>query len=102
MGQVLGLAFFVLFMLSGVGLEFIATRRCRRRIDEWVTTQGLRTQSVTRRWFPVSGPWAWSGGRSHRVFGLTATDAQGQSRQGFARIGGGWGGIVADEIDVRW
>lgn len=88
-------------LAASAGIEPVAMLRCRRSIHEWVVVNDVQVQSVSRRRFSM-GPFTWRGARWSRVFALTATDRSGRSLQGFARVGGGYAGVLADEVDVRW
>jgi len=90
-----------ILLTLGVALEFIAGRRCQASIEKWASRNHYQLQSVKRRWLSL-GPWQWGSNRARRVFDLTVTDEQGGERTGLARIGGGIGGVVADDIEVRW
>ena len=102
MGQLLGLSFFAVFILASVVAEWIASGRARRNIVQRMYVMGYSVADISRRWFPMSGPWAWRGGRSHRVFRVSVVDGSGSGREAFARVGGGWGGVVADDITIQW
>jgi hypothetical protein len=89
------------FMAASAAIEPLAMLRCRRSINEWAIVNEVRMESISRRWFSP-GPFKWRGARWSRVFALAATDRSGRSLQGFARVGGGYAGVLADEVDVRW
>jgi hypothetical protein len=90
---VIGILVVVAFMIISLGFEVLAGRRCRRSINEWARRNQLQLRVVNRKWIAL-GPWQWKGGRSH--------SSDGAVREGFLRIGGGLGGFVADDIEVRW
>jgi hypothetical protein len=94
--------YIALSVLLGVSLalEPIAISRCRRTIRDWAAVSGLQLTSVTRRWVAL-GPYRWRGSRWSRVFAVEALDHSGVRRVGFARVSGGFGGLVADEVEVR-
>jgi hypothetical protein len=98
------IAFVILpaFLVISVATELVARRRCQSHLQVWMTDNHLELKSTSRMWLPTTGPFKWSEGRSHRVFRVNATDADGHARQGFARVGGGMGGVAADIIEVRW
>jgi hypothetical protein len=98
---VIGILVVVAFMIISLGFEVLAGRRCRRSINEWARRNQLQLRVVNRKWIAL-GPWQWKGGRSHRVFSVSVESSDGAVREGFLRIGGGLGGFVADDIEVRW
>jgi hypothetical protein len=88
-------------VLVSAALESIAMRRCRTSLRGWATAAGgVQINSLKRQWLFL-GPWQWRSNRWARVFAVTATDA-GRPRRGFARVTGGFGGLTADEVEVRW
>ena len=89
------------FMAASVAIEPLAMLRCRRSIHEWAVVNDVRVQTISRRWFSL-GTFTWRGARWSRVFALTATDRSGQPLQGFGCVGGGYAGVLADEVEVRW
>ncbi len=94
-----------LFILASVTLEIVASRRCRHRIQEWAAVEGGQVESVKRLWFEsgTSAMWGiWTGGRNRRYFNITVSDRTGSKRTGTAKVYGGFGGVVADEIEVSW
>jgi len=88
-------------MAVSVAIEPLAMLWCRRSIQRWAVVNDVRVQALSRRWFAL-GPFTWRGARWSRVFALTAMDKSGQSLNGFARVGGGYAGLLADEVEVRW
>jgi hypothetical protein len=98
----MGLIVFLTAVAIVVLLESMAMRRCRTRISTWASQNRLIVTSMKRLWFS-SGRWGfWAGGRSRRYFDLIVTDRAGMTRAATAKIYGGFGGYVADVIDVRW
>jgi hypothetical protein len=91
-----------LFVLASLSLEVVAARRCRYRLQQWAAMTGLQLRSVKRLWLST-GTWGiWSARSSRRYFNVTGVDRTGTERTGTAKIYGGFAGVAADEIEVRW
>ena len=98
----IGFVVLPLFVLVAIGMEVIAMRRCAARIDTWASINGVKVTSAKRLWLST-GTWSgWAGGRNRRYFNLTVDGPSGSTRSGTAKIWGGFGGVLADEIEVRW
>ena len=105
--HVIGFVLLPVILVAAVGMEFIAMRRCKARIRMWAMTSGVEVTACERLWLPTEAWFSRTGGlsmmaRNHRYYRVTVTDPNGSSRRGTAKIGGGFDGIVADEIEVRW
>jgi hypothetical protein len=99
---VIGLVVVLVFVAAVLVMEVLVRGRCLRRIESWAAANRFQIRSVKRRWFSV-GAWGfWTWGGSRRYFDVTVTDKSGATRVGTAKIHGGFGGVVADVIDVRW
>lgn len=101
MELVIGIGIVAALFVVSIVAELVATNRCRRSIERWTSQNGYAIESLQRRWLSL-GPWQWRGNRSRRVFFLTAVDSTKLTRSGYARIGGGLGGLIADDVEVRW
>jgi hypothetical protein len=75
--------------------------RAKKAILEWAQVSDVRVNSLSRRWLSL-GPFQWRGSRWNRMFYVTAEDASGRQMEGYARVGGGYAGLIADEVEVRW
>jgi hypothetical protein len=72
----------------------------RAMLDRWARAQGLTLTSVESCWF-FKGPFFFAT-RGQDVFRITARDAGGIVRTGYARCGGYWFGTWSEQVEVRW
>jgi hypothetical protein len=99
---VIALVIIPVFIVASVAMEVVAMRRCRSRIEQWATHNRFQIASVKRLWLS-RGSWGiWSGAWSRRYFNIAVSDRTGSQHTGTAKIFGGFGGIAANEIEVRW
>jgi hypothetical protein len=54
---------------------------------------------MKRRW--VLLPWQWRSSGLSRVFAVTIDGGDGQVWEAFVKVGGGYGGLLADDLQVR-
>jgi len=100
--SVIALIVFPVFVVVSIIMEAVALRRGRQRIDRWASENHYQLQAVRRRWLRT-GPWGfWFNGKTSRIFEVVVTDSVGGTRTVFAKVRGGFGGFVADVIDMRW
>jgi len=94
---------------GGLLLDRVAVPRCHRAIEGWAAVSGFKVRSVKRLWIS-GGTWGLTyqyfqafHSRRHRgrFFDLSLSDSQGVVRHATAIVGGGFGGIAADSIEVR-
>jgi hypothetical protein len=91
---------FAAFVAGTVALEFVADARCHQCINDWAIAGRVNVLSIQRRWL-LLGPWQWRASGWSRVFALSIGDDHGPAREAFAKVGGGFGGLAADDIQVR-
>jgi hypothetical protein len=89
-------ALFAALIAAGIIIEVVAQSRSRRRIRQWAAANGYVTQDLERDWFSLNA------GRTFRVFHVTVLDSKGERRTAIWKIGGGVGGIAADDYEVKW
>jgi hypothetical protein len=91
---------FAAFVVGSAALEVVANARCHQCINDWAMASRVSVLSIKRRWLRL-GPWQWRASGGSRVFALSIGDDRGPAREAFAKVGGGFGGLAADDIQVR-
>jgi hypothetical protein len=91
---------FAVFVIASIAVEFVASRRSHKCVEDWAHVSGMKIHAIRRRWLFL-GPWQWRTGRWSRVYVMSISDREGKERQAFAKVGGGFGGLIADDIQVR-
>ena len=87
--------------VAGIAWFAWAFRRTRTLLDRWAAANGCRI--VERRWRVWRiGPYLFRSGEAQWVFRLAVVDAAGHRREGYARLGGFFLGLVTDAVDVTW
>ena len=84
---------------------FLATGWTDSRSDEliraWADQHGYEVvdhQRALLHW----GPFFWTTGKGQTVYRIWIRDRQGNTREGWARCGSWWAGLMSDEVEVRW
>lgn len=75
---------------------YLADFRSKYMLDEWGKANGFEILSQEERWFFKHAAM----GRS--VFRVTVRDSAGRRRNGYARCGLRWLGLLPDNVVVRW
>ena len=47
-------------------------------------------------------PFFWTTSKTQVVYRIVVSDAAGQQRSGYARVGGFMTGLLSEKVDVRW
>ena len=89
-------AVFAAVLAAGLLAEYVAHTRCKRRIVEWASSNRYQLLQISRRWLSLQA------GRTRRVFKVTLSDSSGHIRTATFIVGGGIGGIAADDYEVNW
>jgi hypothetical protein len=99
-----GLVLFpILMLMVGLAVASIVwhVRRADAMLRRWLVAKGYTLVDRNYRWF-ARGPFFWTTTKSQAVFRFTATNLDGDRRQGWARCGSFFFGLLADRVDVRW
>ena len=75
--------------------------RSQRMLDEWAAESHLKLVSASPCWIN-RGPFFWTTSNGQMVYRITVASESGESRTGWARCGGFWGGLFVDRVEVRW
>lgn len=78
----------------------IRLRRAKRAIRDAVGVEGFDLIAMRQRWFR-QGPFFWTSTRGQVIYRLTAQDASGRRRTGWARWGRTWL-FRPDRLDLQW
>jgi hypothetical protein len=70
-------------------------------LERYLRERGYRLISKQYRWL-VRGPFWWRTSKGQSVYRFSAEDADAVRREGWARVGGYWFGLLSDRVDVRW
>ena len=96
---------FAVFVLAAGALAvfgwFWSRARAESMLDRWALRQGVRLVSAEHRTM-FRGPFFWRTGRGQMVYRITVRYPDGTVRQGWARCGGWFLGLLTEAVDVRW
>src|SRR4051794_40229994 len=100
-GDALPVLLLIPFAIIGVVVWTWRKGRARAMLDVWAATQRLRLLEVEPRTL-FKGPFFLTSSRGQAIYRITVQDSQGAVRQGYARCGGWFLGLLADQVEVRW
>jgi len=70
-------------------------------IDAWAASEGY--DLVRREYCALwRGPFFWTTSRNQTVYRVTVRLRGGSLRSGWVRCGSWWGGLLSDQVEVRW
>lgn len=75
--------------------------RSRKMLNTWAADHGYRILDAENRWFR-RGPFFWTSGKGQTVYRIMVRDRDGDTREGWARCGSYWMGLLSDQVEVRW
>lgn len=90
---------FLLLLL--IGSIYWTSTRSRTIIENWAADNGYRLIDA-RAPFINRGPFFWTTSRGQTVYRVSVEDKSGQTRRGWGRCGNWLGGLLSDQIEVRW
>jgi len=92
-----------LVAFAGLIVFLMAFNRSRSAsmLADWARGQGVELVSEERCHF-LKGPYFWTSSKSQVVFRVSVRDRQGRVRSGWVRCGSFIGGLLSDQVDVRW
>ena len=99
-GDSTSIAVLVIGIVAIVGVIVAMARRSESLLSRWAAEHGYRITRSRPALF-YRGPFFWSS-KSQTVFHITAVDAEGLERSGWARCGSWLLGVAADTVEVRW
>ena len=83
-----------------VWMQIRGHQRSKAHIQAWAAQNGLRVESMQRRWNPF-GPFMFKS-NAQRVYDVTFVDGAGRARPAFVRVGGFIGGSLVADVRVAW
>ena len=89
------------FILAAIGCWWWYLHRSMSLLRSWAERNDLTIVSSERRRF-LRGPFFWRSGKGHCVFRVAVRDGAGRTRNGYVRCGSWLGGLLSDQVDVRW
>jgi hypothetical protein len=75
--------------------------RSETLLQQWAQENGYRLISSENRWM-MRGPFLLTTAKGQTVYRITVEDADGKTREGWARWGSWLGGLFSDKVEVRW
>ena len=96
----------VVLLVVGVAIFAILTwvwhfGRARKTLTDWAADGGLELMRAEVRFFR-RGPFFWRSAKGHTVYHIVVRDADGQTRSGYARVGGWFLGVLSRQVTVEW
>jgi hypothetical protein len=88
-------------LILGVCLWVWHYGRARQTLTDWAADSGLELIRAEVRFFR-RGPFFWRSGRGHTIYYIVVRNGDGQTRSGYARVGGWLLGVLSREVMVRW
>jgi hypothetical protein len=76
-------------------------RRSESMLKRHLHNSGYRLVNKQYRWL-ARGPFFWTTSKGQSVYRFVAEDVDGVRREGWARIGGYFFGLLSDRVDLRW
>ena len=93
--------FVPVLLLFIVGSIYWTSRRSNSVIENWAARNDYRLleaqQSILSK-----GPFFWTTSDGQTVYRVTVEDSAGQTRRGWVRCGSWLGGLLSEQIEVRW
>lgn len=91
----------VVFVLIAIGAWAMEGTRSGSMLDAWARREGVSLVSSSRAIWP--GPFWLRSGKGHTFYRITVRDKRNRERNGFARCGGWFGGVLfSDQVEVVW
>ena len=94
-------AYFALFVVLAVGGTVWTFVRSASLINMWAASEDLEVLARKYCWF-WTGPFFLNCSRNQTVYRVTVRSRDGSVQSAWIRCGSWWGGLMSDEVDVRW
>ncbi len=90
----------ILFFGVALAFQFSGNQKARDVIDQWAEQEGVSV--ISKQYLFNGGKFFFSHSKSQRVYRVVVQTGQGQQRTADIRCGSWIGGMLSDNLSVRW
>ena len=101
MNDAAGVVLIVFFVVIALIWTFARFGKAESILDEWARANGYHLLECRRKDL-FRGPYFFTTSKTQLVYRIVVSDAAGNRRSGYARVGGFMTGLLSEKVSVRW